>query len=159
MTESIFPRIPRLSPAAAAGALAERHEIDDRFKWKLEMIFADWESWEACYAEVERALPDLAARQGTLAESGAGLLATIEAIHAQQRQLEKALVFAGMKSDEDTRDGDNTARKGRVSSLAVRFSEAVSWFESELLEITPAQLQAMVAAEAGLARYEHFFHN
>ncbi len=140
-------------------ALAERHEIEDRFKWKLELIFADWDSWEECFAAVEAALPGLAARQGTLAESGPSLLATIEAIHTEQRQLERALVFAGMKSDEDTRIGENTARKGRISSLAVRFAEAVSWFESELLEIAPERLTELVTEEPGLAVYEHFFHN
>ena len=156
---SIPDSVPCFGPAGGGGALAERKDIDDRFKWKLELIFADWAAWEACFAEVEKALPGLAARQGTLAASGAGLLATIESIHTEQRKLERALVFAGMKSDEDTRIGENTGRKGRVSSLSVRFSEAVSWFESELLEIAPDKLKALVAEEPGLAIYEHFFHN
>ncbi len=141
------------------GALAERSEIDDRFKWKLEMIFPDWASWEKCFTDVELALPGLAAQQGTLAESGKGLLATIEAIQTEQRLLEQALVFAGMKSDEDTRNGENTGRKGRVSSLAVRFAEAVSWFESELLAMAPEHLEKLVTEEPGLAVYGHFFHN
>ncbi len=97
------------------GMPVERSEIADRFKWKLEMIFPDWESWEAAFAEIESSLPDLADRQRTLAESGRGLLETIEAIHDTQKLLEKTYVFAGMKSDEDTRIGENTSRKGRVS--------------------------------------------
>jgi len=153
------PQESRLSGSEGAGAPCERVEINERYKWKLEKIFADWESWEACFAEVEKGLPALAARQRTLAESGAALLSAIEAIHTEQRQLEKALVFAGMKSDEDTRLGENTARKGRVSSLAVRFSEAVSWFESELLAIAPERLRELVAEDEGLTLYEHFFHN
>ncbi len=143
----------------ATGALAERSDIDDRYKWRLEQIFPDWDSWEDCFAAVEAALPDLAARQGTLDASGAGLLATIEAIHTVQRDLERALVFASMKSDEDTRVSENTGRKGRVSSLAVRFSEAVSWFESEILDIAPDRLAELLADTDGLALYEHFFHN
>ena len=157
-----FPGLPLESTFNTTGGgavLAERKDIDDRFKWKLELIFPDWDSWETCFAQVEEALPGLAAFQGTLADSGAGLLKTIEAIHTEQRLLEKALVFAGMKSDEDTRIGENTGRKGRVSSLAVRFSEAVSWFESELLEVAPERLAELVAEEKGLALYEHFFHN
>ncbi|MCB1182369.1 oligoendopeptidase F [bacterium] len=150
---------PRFAPEAAAGAPVERSEIDDRYKWRLDRIFPDWTAWDACCAEVEAALPDLAACQGTLAASGAALLGTIEAIHACQRRLEQALVFASMKSDEDTRIGENTARKGRVSSLAVKFSEAVSWFESEVLEIAPERLAELVAEDDGLRLYDHFFHN
>jgi oligoendopeptidase F len=141
------------------GMPVERSEIKDRFKWKLEMIFPDWKSWEAAFTEIESSLPDLAGRQGTLAGSGQGLLETIEAIHDTRRLLEKTYVFAGMKSDEDTRIGENTARKGRISSLAVRMSEAVSWFESEVLAIEAEKLAELVAAEPGLQRYEHFFHN
>ena len=54
---------------------------------------------------------------------------------------------------------ENTARKGRIGSLAVRMSEAVSWFESEVLEIEPARLTELVAEEPGLEIFEHFFHN
>ncbi len=141
------------------GSPVERSQIEDRFKWKLEMIFPDWESWEVAFAEIESSLRGLAGRQGSLAVSGQGLLETIEAIHHTRRLLEKTFVFAGMKSDEDTRIGENTARKGRVSSLAVRVSEAVSWFESELLAMKTNRLTELVAEEPGLEPYEHFFHN
>ncbi len=137
----------------------ERSEIDARYKWKLEMIFPDWESWEECYREVEQSLPQLAALQGTLSGSGAALLGAIEQIHNVQRKLEKAMVFAGMKSDEDTRIGENTARKGRVGSLGVKFGEAVSWLESEILAIAPERLAELQAQEKGLELYAHFLHN
>ncbi|MEN8005843.1 MAG: oligoendopeptidase F [Candidatus Krumholzibacteriota bacterium] len=152
-------RSKALSTQGEGGSPVERSEIDDRFKWKLELIFPDWETWETSFAEIEAALPGLAGRQGSLAASGNGLLETIEAIHDTQRLLEKTYVYAGMKSDEDTRIGENTARKGRISSLAVRVSEAVSWFEAEVLEIAPDRLAELVAAEPGLELYEHFFHN
>jgi len=139
------------------GSPVERSQIEGRFKWKLELIFPDWASWEAAFAEIENALADLASRQGSLAVSGSGLLETIEAIHGTQRLLEKTYVFAGMKSDQDTRIGENTARKGRISSLAVRVSEAVSWFDSELLAIEADRLAELVAEEPKLELYDHFF--
>ena len=137
----------------------KRSEVAEKYKWKLEKIFPDWESWDATVAEVEAALPALAALQGTLADSGAGLLAAIEQVHTVERQLVKAYLYAGMKSDEDTRVSDHTARKGKVGSLYVRFSEAVSWWESELLAMDPEQLDALVQQERGLELYGHYFHN
>ena len=137
----------------------ERSEVAEKYKWKLEKIFPDWSSWDACFAEVEAALPRLAALQGSLAGSGAALRQAIEQTHAVQRRLEAALVYAGMKSDEDTRISDHTARKGRVGSLSVKFSEAVSWFESEVLEIAPERLAELKAEEPGLDLYAHFLDN
>ncbi|MFO7607892.1 MAG: oligoendopeptidase F [Candidatus Krumholzibacteriia bacterium] len=148
---------PASPDAAAGGAPVERSQIPDRFKWRLDRIFPDWAAWDACYAEVEAALPGLAALQGSLAASGAALLAAVEAVHTTRRQLEQALVYAGMKSDEDTRIGDFTARRGKVSSLAVRFSEAVSWFEAEVLAVPADRLAELQAQEPGLALYAHFF--
>jgi oligoendopeptidase F len=142
---------------AAGGSPVERSAIDDRYKWRLDRIFPNWAAWDACFAEVEAQLPGLAARQGTLARSGADLLQAVEAMHDARRKLEQALVYAGMKSDEDTRVGENTARRGRVSSLAVRFSEAVSWFDSEVLEIPQERFDALMSQEPGLALYEHYF--
>jgi oligoendopeptidase F len=143
----------------SGGDPVERSEIDHKYKWQLDLIFPDWESWEKAYAELEAVFPALAARQGSLSRSGADLLEAIETMHTAQRLLEKTYVFASMTSDEDTRIGENTARKGRIGSLAVGFSEAVSWFDSELLEIEPARLTELLAEEAGLAVYEHFINN
>lgn len=141
----------------AGGAPVERSAIDERYKWKLEKVFPDWETWEATLAEVQAALPDVGALQGTLAGGPVALLHAVRSIHDVQRKLEKAVVFAGMRSDEDTRIGENTARKGRASSLAVKFAEASSWFESEVLAIQPERLQEMLAAEPELEIYRHFF--
>ena len=46
----------------ATGVL-ERDQIEDRYKWKLEKIFPDWASWAKAFAEVEAALPGIAALQ------------------------------------------------------------------------------------------------
>ena len=60
------------------GSAVERDQIDPRHKWKLERVFPDWTTWEADYAEVEAALPGLAALQGTLGRSAGDLHAAIE---------------------------------------------------------------------------------
>ena len=62
-----------MSDHTSAGSPLERTAIDDRYKWKLEKIFPDWETWEAAFAEIESSLPGLAERQGTLADSGRSL--------------------------------------------------------------------------------------
>ncbi len=145
--------------AESGGDLVERSDVDDKYKWRLDLIFANWESWEESFSTLEAGLPALAALQGSLGQSGQALLQAIEAVHNSQRLLEKTYVFAGMKSDEDTRIGENTGRKGRIGSLAVKFSEAVSWFDSELLDIDEKRLAELLAEESGLAMYEHFINN
>ena len=155
-----FESLRFLRMATSGGGNAEpveRADIPDRYKWKLEKIFPDWDAWDAACAEVEQALPALANLQGTLAHSGPGLLKALTQIHTARRVLEKALVFAGMKSDEDTRVSENIARRGRVSSLAVNFSEAVSWYDAELLAAGPERLVELTEEEPELELFAHHF--
>ncbi|MFO7655238.1 MAG: oligoendopeptidase F [Candidatus Krumholzibacteriia bacterium] len=146
----------RDADVAAGGDAPERGEIAERHKWRVDKIFPDWESWEEAFREVESALPELAGLQGSLGESARQLRTAIERIHDVQRKLEVVGAFASMRSDEDTRAGANTARRGRAGSLAVEFGEAVSWFESEVLALPPPVLQRFLEEDEGLRLYEHF---
>ena len=150
---------PRLDPQPAGGGPVERVAIDDRYKWKLEHIYPDATAWEKDFARVQDALPRLKERQGTLGTGPAILLDTITVIHDTQRLLEKVVVYASLKSDEDTRVGENLERKGRAGSLAVAFNEAVSWFEAELLGLDPEVLDDFIDREPRLEIYRHFFDN
>ena len=58
----------------AAVSAPERHEIDDRYKWRLDRIFGDWKTWDAEFTAVEAALPGLARLRGTLGVSADSLL-------------------------------------------------------------------------------------
>ncbi len=88
-----------------------------------------------------------------------GLLHAVTKIHEIRRKLEKVLVYAGLKSDEDTRISENIERKGRAGSLAVGFNEATSWFEAELLAMDPEILDDFMDREPGLELYAHFFND
>ncbi len=168
-----FP-VPRLANAsegeAAAGHVAsgaeppvlgipERHEIAERYRWRLERVFADWDAWERAFAEVEAALPQLSALRGTLSGGAAQLLACLQALESVRRKLEVVVVYANMRSDEDTRDDDGTSRRGRGGSLSTRYAEAVSWFEPELLALDVEQVHGWLRSCAELRVYAHFLDN
>jgi oligoendopeptidase F len=140
-------------------AVADRRDIDERYKWQLEGIFADWAAWEGAFAAVEAELPGLAALRGTLAGGVDALLAVLEAAERAQRRLEVVTVYANMRSDEDTRDAANTARRGRAASLGTRLAEAVAWFEPELLALDEADLRAWLQADGRLRLYAHYLDN
>ncbi len=145
------------SGAAESGAAVERTQVPARYKWNLERIYADWDRWEKDFAEIEAALPSIKGRQGRLPHGARSLLDAVDEILAVRRKLEVVMTFASMKSDEDTRDGENTARRGRSRSLATRFAEAASWFEAEFLSLAPAMLVRFVEQEPRLELYDHYF--
>jgi oligoendopeptidase F len=152
-------RTDQADATAPAVVIRQRQEIDDRYKWRLERVFPDWSAWEAAFAAVAAELPRLAALRGTLDQGSEALLAALRALEAVQRRLETVGVYASMRSDEDTRDAANTARRGRAASLATRFAEAVSWFEPELLALDDENLAAALDASEDLRLYAHHLEN
>ncbi|MHB8079771.1 MAG: oligoendopeptidase F [Candidatus Krumholzibacteriia bacterium] len=141
---------------ATGGGAVPREAIQERYTWDLAPVFTGWESWEAEFAAIDAALPRLETRRGTLGRSAPDLLATLEEIMAWRQRLGVLHVYASMRSDEDTRVGEHTARDGRADTLAVRFGEAVAWFEPELLAIPPPTIAAFLDDLPGLRLYAHF---
>ncbi len=145
-----------MSDTTATPAQQERADIPDHLKWDLSVVYPDWESWEADHAAVSGALAGLTALRGTLADSAAALRGAIEALHDVFRRLETLRVFASMKSDEDTRAGENTERRGRASQLDVKVAEAASWFEPEVLAVDDETLARFMDEDEGLRLYGHY---
>ena len=76
-----------------------RSEVDRRFTWKSEAIFADADAWEAAVAGILAALPDLAEFKGHLADSPDMLADWFEASEKVQRVMEKVRVYTGSAFD------------------------------------------------------------
>ncbi|MFH1842960.1 MAG: oligoendopeptidase F [bacterium] len=145
------------SEAAGSGqAAVERSTVPEYHKWDLERIYPDWNTWEADFAFIEEALPELENRRGSLGRSGRDLLETVEAVLTLRQKLEIVFIYASLRSDEDTRIGENTARRGRAGTLATRYAEVVSWLEPELLALKPETIKRFIAQEPGLQLYEHY---
>jgi len=137
-------------------AVVERNEVSLDETWDLSRIYADWNAWDTDVAEIEKSLEDLSGMQGQLSESVAAFRQVIEFVHVVREKLSRVCVYASMRSDEDTRIGDHTARDGKAGTLAVSFSEALSWFEPELLELDSATVARFFEDDPELRLYEHF---
>jgi oligoendopeptidase F len=139
--------------APAAQALRERQAIDDRYKWNLGSIFADWDAWQASYDELDRLVAEFAGLQGTLAGGADRLLAALQ-LRDRIGQLEyKVWYFASLFHDQDQRDNQADARRQQVQILFAKAAQASAWFDPELLAIPLATVQQWLDASPALAVY------
>ncbi len=141
---------------ATATALPKRQDVPREHTWNLESIYPNDDLWEADFARVEGALPELEALSGTLANGPEALLHAIQRIHETQMLLEQLWVYASMRRDEDTTNPTYQAFFERASSLAARFGSATAFFEPELLALPDEQIDAYLAANADLRLYAHY---
>ncbi|MCH8966674.1 MAG: oligoendopeptidase F, partial [Planctomycetes bacterium] len=136
-----------------------RDQIPDKYKWDLSVIYADQAAWEVDFGRVEEMIERLAKRKGTLGQSPKDLLATLQAHEETSRVLDRLVVYAHQNSDLNTGDNEALGLKSRSVTLNVKFSEAVSWIDPELLTLPEETLRSWCKTEAKLAVYEHYIDN
>lgn len=136
-----------------------RAEIDERYRWDLESIFESDEAFEEAL-EKARSLPEkFASFEGKVATSSARLLAFLRLDEDAGVELGKLVNYACRKADEDTRVSKYQAYSSQVMSLYTDVSSASSWFSSELLSISEADMERFYGEEPGLEKYRRMLES
>lgn len=139
----------------ATANLPTRDEIDARYKWRLDTIYASDNDWEVDFARVRELLPELGRFQGHLGDAGATVA---ECLRTRDRILEifgKLATYAYLRRDEDTREAQYQGMADRISKLGTTLSEAVAFIAPELLAVAPERLDEFMANTEDLRVYRH----
>jgi len=137
----------------------ERSEIEKKYTWATENIFPDTKAWEAEYAALEKGSKEMASYKGTLKNGADQLLKVLKAKDDIESRIDKVNVFASLTADQDTRDGAAQALKARAQTLAVNYSQAMSWFQPELTSLPFEQIDSWMREKKDLALYRQYFDN
>ncbi len=125
----------------------KRNEVDPKYIWHTEDIFASDADWEkelnATSAEVET----LAAYQGKLGDR-ATCLEALNAFAEINKHLEKLYCYTALKNDEDQGDSHYSGLKDRATSLLVAVNTALAYLEPELSALEDKVLDAYIADPA-----------
>ncbi len=134
-------------------AAKKRAEIEAKYKWKLEDIFATDSEWEKEYEELSNEIPLMADLQGEITSSGEKLAEGLKKIDDTGHKLERLFVYARMRRDEDNANPTYQALTDRASSISVRYSSAVSYLGPLLLSMDENVLREYVKNCPGLKEY------
>ncbi len=115
-----------------------RAELPGQLTWDLSPVYTSAEAWDADFAKIAGLIEKVQAFRGKLAVSPATLRDAFAAVDDLERLAEKLYVYAHLRHDENTADGANSARKGRISARFAEISAACAWFEPEVLALNDA---------------------
>lgn len=136
--------------------LPKRSEVEQSTTWDLTVIFSSDDEFEAAYKEVETEIQRVASFEGRLDENAEVFQEALEAILAMTRQLENVYVYSHLKNDQDTSDSVYQAMNDRAQLLATKASEAISWFEPEVLALPEETLENFQKENEDLEIYAHY---
>ena len=132
-----------------------REEVPVELTWDLTTIFKNDEEFEQAFSKVQAELPTVEAYKGKLNQGAKVFLEALEAIFVISRQLEVLYVYSHLKNDQDTANTTYQGLYGRAGALYAQVSEAVAWFEPELLSLSDEEILAYLEVEE-LALYRHY---
>ncbi|MFD1899077.1 oligoendopeptidase F [Enterococcus termitis] len=141
-----------------AKQLPERSTLPVEKTWDLTKIFKDDQAFDDAYRALTDELQVVEKYKGTLDQGSTAFLNSIELLLKIYRQIEVIYVYAHLKNDQDTANTTYQALYARASSL-LQVSEAMSWFEPELLSLSDDQIWGYFAEKPELEIYRHFVEN
>ncbi|AXH98514.1 oligoendopeptidase F [Sporosarcina sp. PTS2304] len=134
-----------------------REEVSEEETWRLEDIFPSDEAWDKEYRKIEEMVNEAAQYKGTLGDGARPLFEALTYRDKLAERLRRLYTYAHLKTDQDTTNGFYQSMDGRIKSLIVKVSTALSYFTPELLAIDEDQLNATIESHEGLRLYKQEF--
>ncbi len=140
-------------PVITTETLAARNEIGAIYKWNLESVYSSNEEWEKDFSQVGESLPGLNAFQGKVGSSAKSLLGCLKFRDRLEQVLERVIVYANMRKDEDNTNPIYQALEDRSMSLVSEFSATGSFIVPEIVAIPDETLAGFFHQEPELEIY------
>jgi oligoendopeptidase F len=137
-------------------ALPARNEIDKKYTWDAESVYADVATWEADTEELLKQIEAIGAFKGRLAESATVLADFMDAADSLTRLIAKVYFYAGMSAAVEMDNTQATSMTDQAAGLYGKTMAAVSFLNPELLAIGKDTLKLWMNDEARLATIGHY---
>lgn len=139
---------------ATQKAIPKRSEVDPKYTWALEDIFATDELWEEALKEASTYPEEITAFVGHLGDSAESLYNFFTLDDEIDVKLTRIAEYCMRKADEDTGNSFYQGMKGRFMNLLMQISSAASFSTPELLAIPESTISEFMDDKPELKLYE-----
>ena len=115
--------------------LPRRNEVDLKFTWAIEDLYASDELWQKEYEIVKEMLPKAMEYAGRLTKSAELLLSFLQLTDDISKLMERVYVYANQKYHEDTASATYQDLSNKANALSVQVNSALSFATPEILTI------------------------
>ena len=137
----------------------QRSEIDDKYKWNLEDIYADTVAWQADFDLLQSRMGELEKYKGRLGESAETLYKCLSLQDSLNIILGRLFVYAFLKQDEDTRISEYQQLGGKIMALNTQFGSIESYINPEMLEMPDEKLRGFVDSDPRMEIYRFYIED
>ncbi|MEG0307554.1 MAG: oligoendopeptidase F [Clostridium sp.] len=135
--------------------LKTRDQVEEKYKWNVKKLYESDEKWEQDFKELKEHVSSLLEFKGQLSE-GEKLLGYLIKAENLTSLYEDLIVYAHLRSDEDTANSKYQVMMDKISTFGAEFSGITSFFLPELLSMDNEDVQKLVNNTEGLKHYERY---
>src|ERR1700690_4384841 len=95
----------------------DRSKVPDKYKWNLADIYPSDDAWKGAKEKFLADIPIIETYKGTLATSDQRLLGCLEFVNLLAKDYSRLSVYAGMSSDQDTRESKYLAMTQEMTQI------------------------------------------
>ena len=121
--------------------IPKREEVDPKFTWALEDIYANDELWQADLKKVQELAEEITKFKGKLSENGENLLSFLKISDKISVLCDSLGNYAQRRSDEDTANAKYQAMVGQFMNVVVGINSALSFETPEIVAVDDDKLE------------------
>ena len=130
-----------------------RKDVPEKYKWDLKSIFSSEEAYKESFAKCEKAIQKLSEYNGKLTD--AKTIADFLDEYFKVLQLAyRIYIYAYIINDEELGNSKSIARKTKAEELINNFIISTSFFEPEILKISPKNYEKLFNDNPKLLEYK-----
>lgn len=134
--------------------LKKRSQVRKEDTWNMTDIYATDDSWRADFNKTTIEVRKAFQWKGTLHQGPSRLKAALDWYYSIRQSVEKLVVYAKQKSDEDTTNNHYQNLSMRARSLSVEVSSNTAFLEPEILSLGESKLRKMLKESSELQLYK-----
>ena len=125
----------------------DRKNIDDKYKWNIDLMYSNKESIEKDIEKVKSYINNIKQYKGKLSQSKENMYEALNVYEKASQLLQNLYVYTHMKQHEDTRINENQAMATKTDMLSTELSTASSYMIPEIISIDESKLKAYLEDE------------
>ncbi len=137
----------------------ERADVAVEHTWNVADLYASNDLWKATKAGLSAEFPAILRYKGKLAQSPLELLGCLQLRSKWSRTFTQLYVYAGLLSDQDTRDADALSMRQEMAQMAVDFSTQLAFIEPEIAAMPGETIDLFLQKEKGLDDYKLYLYD
>ena len=125
----------------------DRKDIDDKYKWKIDLMYSSQESIDKDISKIKSYINEIKEYKGKLSQSKENMYEALNIYEKASQLLQNLYVYTHMKQHEDTRINENQAMATKTDMLSTELSTASSYMVPEIIAIDESKLKEYLEDE------------